>query len=385
MCQRCMSTASLPDPQELVPRVAARAREAAASLEFATFLVGVRARRLAKTSSEAALLAWKSAIKRGVGLLLGDEWEPGGRVAEFTKPEVLFVWDVDADDIELLIRSVFLYGRYVKRSRALPQTRAMWWCPACRERPKPRGCEACAFTGRQHPVSLEDLVVDPCARALQGLATESHVHGMGREDVDVRCLGGGRPFVVEIREPRRRRVDLVALAREVEVGSSGRLELPIGLRAVDGEVVARTKGWRASKVYRVVAQAAPGAAPLDPALVAALPARLAGATLAQRTPLRVARRRTDLVRPRRVLALEVMSSTASTVELHVEAEAGTYIKELVSGDEGRTTPSLSGLLGVACTCVELDVIEIRADDAAVLSDLPVAVDVVGEADEDDGD
>ena len=296
---------------------------------------------------------------------------------------VLLAHTSAAEEVELLIRPVLLYGRYVKRSRALPQTRAMWWCPACRERPKPRGCEVCGFTGRQHPVSLEDLVVDPCARALLGVRVESHLHGMGREDVDVQCLGGGRPFVVEIRDPRRRRVDVAALAREIEAGSSGRVELPIGLRYVDGALVARVKGWRAPKVYRVVAQAAPGAAPLDPARVAELPARLVGATLAQRTPLRVARRRTDLVRPRRVLALEVVASTSTTVELRVEAEAGTYIKELVSGDAGRTTPSLSELLGVACTCVELDVIEIRADDVALLEGAPVAA--VAGSDDDEGD
>lgn len=356
------SSASLPDPQGLVARLADRARDAAGQLEFTTFLVGVRARRLAKTSSEAALLAWKSAIKRGVGLALGGGW-PHRDVA-FDRPEVTFVWDADEDEVELLIRPVLLYGRYVKRSRALPQTRAHWPCPVCRERPRPRGCEACAFTGRQHPVSLEDLVVGPCARAHGGAPRESHLHGMGREDVDVRCLGGGRPFVVEVQAPRRRTVDLVGLAREVEAGSAGRVELPVGLRPVDDAAVARIKGWRAPKVYRAVAQAT---APLDPARVEALPARLAGATLAQRTPRRVARRRTDLVRERRVLALEVVSSTSTTVELHVEAEAGTYIKELVSGDEGRTTPSITELLGAPCTCVELDVIEIRADDDLLLS------------------
>ncbi len=46
------------------------------------------------------------------------------------------------------------------------------------------------------------------------------------------------------------------------------------------------------------------------------------------------------------------------VRVEVRAEHGTYIKEWVSGDEGRTTPCLGDLLGVGGKCVQLDVMEI---------------------------
>ena len=35
-------------------------------------------------------------------------------------------------------------------------------------------------------------------------AEDDAFHGMGREDIDVRCLGRGRPFVVELKSPMRR-------------------------------------------------------------------------------------------------------------------------------------------------------------------------------------
>jgi len=44
--------------------------------------------------------------------------------------------------------------------------------------------------------------------------------------------------------------------------------------------------------------------------------------------------------------------------VEVRAEHGTYIKEWVSGDEGRTTPSLGDLVGTNCLCRELDVLDI---------------------------
>ena len=42
----------------------------------------------------------------------------------------------------------------------------------------------------------------------------------------------------------------------------------------------------------------------------------------------------------------------------VNCEGGLYVKELISGDEGRTNPSLSGLLGIPALVEDLDVINV---------------------------
>ncbi|MFB6172251.1 MAG: tRNA pseudouridine(54/55) synthase Pus10, partial [Haloarculaceae archaeon] len=42
-------------------------------------------------------------------------------------------------------------------------------------------------------------------------------------------------------------------------------------------------------------------------------------------------------------------------------EGGLYVKELVSGDEGRTDPSLAGLLGVGATVTALDVLAVEGE------------------------
>jgi tRNA pseudouridine synthase 10 len=76
--------------------------------------------------------------------------------------------------------------------------------------------------------------------------------------------------------------------------------------------------------------------------------------------LRVLKRRPDLVRERRVVALEWRRLDGRTLELTVRAQAGTYIKELLSGNEGRTRPSVAEVLGVPAECAELDVIAIHA-------------------------
>ncbi|MFC6725788.1 tRNA pseudouridine(54/55) synthase Pus10, partial [Halobium palmae] len=50
----------------------------------------------------------------------------------------------------------------------------------------------------------------------------------------------------------------------------------------------------------------------------------------------------------------------ATVEIH--GEGGLYIKELISGDDGRTEPSLSGLLGVDADVTALDVTAVEGEE-----------------------
>lgn len=47
--------------------------------------------------------------------------------------------------------------------------------------------------------------------------------------------------------------------------------------------------------------------------------------------------------------------------LDLETQAGTYVKEFVHGDFGRTKPSLSSILGVDVDIIALDVTAISLD------------------------
>jgi tRNA pseudouridine synthase 10 len=49
------------------------------------------------------------------------------------------------------------------------------------------------------------------------------------------------------------------------------------------------------------------------------------------------------------------------MELIVVCESGLYVKEVVTGDEGRTNPSVSSLLGKESLPVFLDVLEYVKD------------------------
>jgi len=90
--------------------------------------------------------------------------------------------------------------------------------------------------------------------------------------------------------------------------------------------------------------------------------RLKGAVVAQRTPARVAHRRADRIRERRVVDARVAGQEDGIFFLDVVGEAGLYVKELVSGDGGRTRPSLAGLLGRPAQVVQLDVMEVEGSE-----------------------
>ncbi len=353
----------LPKANELVAKVAELCFEAAEGSEFTTYLVGVRGKVALSHLSTEEVRAFKSEIKWGVGNVIGDRWEDQGRRPDFQRPELLMIYDLDRRELDVARRSVFVYGRYRKLHQNLPQTRAPWSCRECNR----EGCDACEQTGLRYPSSVEDLIGAPSGAAFGVEAKLTQLHGMGREDIDVRCLGQGRPFVLEIKSPIRRTADLVALARAIEAAAGGRVELPVGLRPVGPQIVARIKGWIAGKVYLAVCEPV-GEPRFELDRIAGLDEALSDTELAQRTPERVSRRRADMIRRRRVRRFSTRAGAPSRFEAEIDAESGTYIKELISGDGGRTTPSVSEFLGVPCVCTKLDVLQICATDEEILAD-----------------
>ena len=99
--------------------------------------------------------------------------------------------------------------------------------------------------------------------------------------------------------------------------------------------------------------------PLLPADCAALGA-LKDVALAQKTPVRVLHRRSPLTRPRTVLwlRLEPVPGNPHFGMLALRCQAGTYVKEFVHGDFGRTVPSLGDLLGCQADILQLDVVNV---------------------------
>lgn len=79
----------------------------------------------------------------------------------------------------------------------------------------------------------------------------------------------------------------------------------------------------------------------------------------QLTPIRVLHRRTLLSRPRSIYRLSLSPINAHFALLEMETQAGTYIKEFVHGDRGRTQPNLGSLLSCQADIIQLDVMDLH--------------------------
>ena len=73
---------------------------------------------------------------------------------------------------------------------------------------------------------------------------------MGREDIDVRCMGRGRPFVIEMKEPKIRSIDVEEAMKTINSAADGSIEIT-GLRDSNRSEVVRVKDTPAEKSYTI--------------------------------------------------------------------------------------------------------------------------------------
>jgi len=343
---------------EEIPGLAQLAVRALKDYEFDNFQIGVRVDPEIVRKEEAL---WseinatfqepiKAELNREIGKVVASMLQCE---VEFAAPQAVAVIDTAFDHVDVQISPIFLYGRYRKLKRGIPQTK--WPCRNCRG----RGCQQCNDTGKQYPETVEELISDRAQEIFLG--TGAKFHGMGREDIDARMLGRGRPFVLEIKKPRKRKTDLLELAENINSTAAGKVEV-LGLRWAERDTVKRVKESRFPKVYsaRIGFNAAVSKARLSEVMQ-----ELSGTIIEQKTPKRVSHRRADLIRKRKVFEaalVEFDEEEGLWCVITVKGEAGLYIKELIHSDEGRTKPSLGGLLSenadLELTVESLDVMDV---------------------------
>ncbi|KAK2586492.1 hypothetical protein KPH14_011390 [Odynerus spinipes] len=247
--------------------------------------------------------------------------------------------------------SIFIGGRYNKLSRQLSQT--PWFING----------------EKKMETSVQDILCEPITEAVK--AESIKFLSSGREDVDVRNINSGRPFAVELINPRITNITSELLSNLVTIinNSSTQVKVTTNLKLLsrddlkklkEGENV-KTKFYRAFCVCRSI--------PQDMSCLDNLN-KLKNVKIVQKTPIRVLHRRPLTPRVRFIYdmrarwaepqelknLLNVPSDTDNTFFiLDVKTQAGTYVKEFVHGDFGRTKPSLCDLLNVEVDIVALDV------------------------------
>ncbi|XP_045538485.1 putative tRNA pseudouridine synthase Pus10 [Papilio machaon] len=256
---------------------------------------------------------------------------------------------------------LYLGGRYIKLSRDLPQT--PW-----------------ILSGRRvMPSSVQEIIFQPIAD-LYGMSEAEAERRLkliaaGREDVDVRCLGQGRPFAIEITDPQRQ-----LTTEELEkacklIASGGDVIVKKLVPIVKDDLILLKKGEETkTKTYEAICIKLTHSEfdqidPVTPVTVTDVDIERintyrntaegdeARIEISQATPIRVLHRRPLLTRTRHIIEVHAskVPGYPQLLLLRVRTSAGTYVKEWVHGELGRTRPALAHVLGARADLLALDV------------------------------
>ncbi|KAK7283774.1 hypothetical protein RIF29_13520 [Crotalaria pallida] len=233
-------------------------------------------------------------------------------------------------------------GRYLKYSRNVSQTR---WI---------------IDDERMGEASVEEIIGENILQACRGDSFK--FHAAGREDIDVRMLGPGRPFLVEVQNSRLVPSELFVKDIEKMINNvENKLVRVKNLKLVGSH------GWNLMREGEAEKQKQYAALvwisrPLKDEDLQNL-SSLEDLKVLQRTPIRVLHRRSPLEREKIIhwMKIETIAGSSQYFLLHLCTQAGTYIKEFVHGDLGRTHPSIGSILGCRAEILQLDVTDIKMD------------------------
>lgn len=245
---------------------------------------------------------------------------------------------------------IHVAGRYIKLSREYSQT--PW-----------------ILKGTDHRIGIGS--VEECITAILSPAVkadEVRFSSAGREDRDVRMLGRGRPFLVEFINPRRSRFGRQQYA-EFQTAINALHPEAVKVRDLQyvpphASTVIKTSQDTKLKNYQCVVWTADI---ISPEQISTALGGIKELVLQQYTPVRVLHRRALALRERKIHKLEFKYVDEHHILLDLVTQAGTYVKEFVHGDLGRTRPSIRELLQVsAADLLALDVVDVQVDFPNVL-------------------
>ena len=177
-----------------------------ADYDFDSFLVGttVNQRFLEREDEIRSRLrirgreGLKTQITRTIGAGIA---ELTGKKVEYNKPDVTILvslLDGDSESITINPRTIWVYGRYLKNERGIPQKSKT--CQVC----SGLVCASCGFAG-VNIRSIQSIAKEFFRTAFS--AEDCNFIWLGGEDSNSLVLGNGRPFFAEILKPKKRAFD----------------------------------------------------------------------------------------------------------------------------------------------------------------------------------
>ena len=258
------------------------------------------------------------------------------------QPPPAFITSCDVG-VTFYHQPLFIGGRYNKYSRELSQS--PWLIDGV----------------KKTEYSVQELIVSVVQTKFT--CKEIKFSASGREDSDVRMLGNGRPFLLEITEPKVGLAgftsDSLAEVEQTINENSHNLIKVRSLQQIDKNKTMAIKHGEETKrkLYSALIETEKDITKdqldcLDDTKEL---------VISQKTPIRVLHRRALLTRQRIIHSMSTQYINERHFLLHLCTSAGTYVKEFVHGDLGRTVPNLCGILKQKIDIINLDVEEIEME------------------------
>ncbi|MEM3094006.1 MAG: tRNA pseudouridine(54/55) synthase Pus10 [Nitrososphaera sp.] len=251
--------------------------------------------------------------------------------AEYMKPDLTVSLVIDKEnnvDVAVKSRPLMLSGRYVKKSRGVPQKQDR--CPDC----EGRGCSSCNNTGGlSGNGSVEGVIAKGLVEMTGGQAPK--FSWIGSEDQSSLVLGSGRPFYARIYNPKKRK-----LKRSRISGSGVVATLSVIEEEDEPDLQPRFK-----VKTRIHAKCEKELTKDDMKKLGSL----AGAEVSYENRSKMATKKIYSAWARRI--------NDNQFSLTMVADGGMMIKQFVGGEE-YMKPNISEILGKKCECVGFDILDV---------------------------
>lgn len=295
--------------------------------EFSTFLIGAilqpsvldRDDMIRSKFKLRGIVGIKSDITREMGKQFGRKTRTH---VDYQNPDIVFTIDFKKDHCEIKPKAVILQGRYLKKTRGMPQKQ-----DSC-ERCDGKGCFACDF----HGISKYDSVEGRIAKFLFAKfgAQQAKITWVGSEDDSSLVLGNGRPFFVKMINPHKRKI---VLPKKIKLDGISILNL----KTISKIPVDQIK-FKTSVLLDVATEKDLG------------PGTLVVLQSMQGMPVSI--KENSWNNQKKIYKIKVKKASDRSFTVLVELDSGIPIKRLVTGTN--VEPNLSTLLENPCKCTTFD-------------------------------
>ena len=307
-------------------------QNASMGYEFSTFTVGAilkqsiieRDDKLRSKFHLHGVDGIKTAITRELGKKFVKKTK---KHIDHLSPDITFIINFRTEQCNVKTTPVFLYGRYIKDKRGLPQKGES--CKDC----KGKGCIFC----NNHGLVSFDSVEGKISQFLYEKFETKQVKftWIGGEDKTSLVMGDGRPFFAKLLSPKKRNVRLakksnldeitIHTLRNIDIIPNGSIRFKSKIK-----ILVSTKNNISSNRLKKLKQ------------LVTIPIEITDSDNKQHK--------------KTIHRLKYKKNSLRSFIVEIEADGGIPIKHFVGGSN--ITPNISDLLGTQCSCKKFDINQI---------------------------